>query len=124
MSTSTPTDSGNHRRPQLLSAEQVDEWAGVRLTDAQLTRLAAAIPYSSIPEAIATIVLEALDIGDDSDACRDPFDIGCRASLDDGQGWAGCCGHCADRMEHIHHGQDWGDECSPSDDGSRCTSRH
>ncbi len=44
MSTTTP-DLGNRLLPQLLSAEQVDEWAGVRLTVAQLHVLAKAIPH-------------------------------------------------------------------------------
>jgi hypothetical protein len=107
----------------LISAEQIDDWAGRRLTTDQLEQLAEAIPNSSIPEAIDTIVNEGLDLGDD-DACRDPFDTGCRESLDDGEGFAGCCGNCADRMEHLHDGGDWGDDCTPSTDGTRCTGRH
>jgi hypothetical protein len=107
----------------LISAEQIDEWAGRRLTADQLERLAEAIPNSSIPEAIDTIVNEALDLGDD-EACRDPFDTGCRESLEDGQGWAGCCGGCADRMEHLHHKHQWGEDCTPSNDGGHCTRCH
>ena len=108
----------------LISVEQVDQWAGRRLTTDQLQQLAEAIPHSSIPEAIATIVLEALDLGDDEYACRDPFDTGCRESLDDGEGFAGCCGSCADRMENLHRGREWGDGCTPSADGTHCTGRH
>lgn len=107
----------------LISAAQVDQWAGRRLTIDQLQELAEAIPNSSIPEAIDTIVNEALDLGDDQ-ACRDPFDTGCRESLDDGHGWAGCCGNCADRMEQLHHKHDWGEACTAADDGTHCTSCH
>ena len=104
----------------LMSAEQVEQWAGRRLTAGQLELLAEAIPNSSIPEAIDTIVNEAFDLGDE-DACRDPFGTGCRESLDDGEGFAGCCGGCADRMEQLHNAEDWGDDCSPSTDGTHCT---
>lgn len=107
----------------LISAEQVHQWARRRLTNDELHELAAAIPHSSIPEAIDTIVNEALDLGDDQ-ACRDPFNSGCRESLCGGEGFAGCCAGCADRMESLHHGSDWGDDCTPSADGTRCTSRH
>lgn len=113
----TPTES---TVTQLISRDQAEEWAGVRLTDEQLERLAAAIPNSSIPDAIATIVVDALEIGDDDAACRDPFNEDCREPLDDGQGWAGCCGGCADRMERLHNEHDWGDNCQPSNDGQRC----
>lgn len=34
------------------------------------------------------------------DRCRDPFDENCRAPLDDGEGWDGACGNCADRLEN------------------------
>ena len=104
---------------QLITPEQADNWAGFRLTSGQLERLSAAIPQSSIPDAIATI-FDGFDIGDDDAACRDPFDEGCRESLDDGQGWAGCCGGCADRMEGLHSEDEWGDDCQPSEDRSRC----
>ena len=59
----------------LISAEQVDPWAGRRLTNDQLQHLAEAIPNSSIPGAIDTIVNEAIDLGNE-DACRDPFGTG------------------------------------------------
>ena len=104
---------------QLISPEQADDWAGFRLTSGQLERLSAAIPHSSIPDAIATI-FDGFDISDDDAACRDPFDEGCRESLDDGQGWAGCCGGCADRMEGLHAGSEWGDDCQPSEDHRGC----
>ncbi len=34
------------------------------------------------------------------DRCRDPFDENCRAPLDDGEGWNGACGSCADRLDN------------------------
>lgn len=53
-----------HGRPfELISRGQAEEWAGVKLTDAELERLREAIPNSSIPDAIDTIVHEALGIG-------------------------------------------------------------
>lgn len=63
---------------------------------------------------------------DDEDICKDPFGEACRSSLDDSQGWAGCCGNCADRMEGLHNPEDatedsdWGDDCVISEDGSYC----
>ncbi|SHV17487.1 Uncharacterised protein [Mycobacteroides abscessus subsp. abscessus] len=65
------------------------------------------------------------DFGDE-DICKDPFNEGCRESLDDGQGWAGCCGNCADRMEGLHNPEDdagdneWGGDCAISEGGSYC----
>lgn len=45
----------------LISREQADEWAGgPPLNDDEYERLAAAIPFSSIPDAIETIVNEAI----------------------------------------------------------------
>jgi hypothetical protein len=124
LSTGRPT-APTSPLPSLISPAHVDEWAGVRLSDAQFAALAAAIPHSSIPQAIETIVHDALEVDDDSDACRDPFGDGCRQSVADGEGWAGCCGTCADRMEQIHDASDyWGDQCSPSADGTRCTTCH
>ena len=41
----------------------------------------------------------------DEDVCGDPFDESCRASLDDGEGFDGYCGNCADRLEAQGH---WG----------------
>lgn len=35
---------------------------------------------------------------DADDICSDPYDEGCTASLDDGEGWNGACGNCADRQ--------------------------
>lgn len=62
---------------------------------------------------------------DDDDVCSDPHEEGCRASLDDGEGFDGYCGNCADRLEAQGH---WGHHdasrrkaapmTSPSDGGS------
>jgi len=54
---------GNEPPLELVSREQVETWSGVTLTDAELERLRAAIPNSSIPDAVDTIVHEALGIG-------------------------------------------------------------
>ncbi|MBX9918670.1 MAG: hypothetical protein K2Y33_02385 [Mycolicibacterium frederiksbergense] len=35
---------------------------------------------------------------DSEDICSDPFEEGCTDSLDDGEGWNGACGNCADRQ--------------------------
>jgi hypothetical protein len=40
---------------------------------------------------------------DDEDVCSDPHEEGCRASLDDGEGFDGYCGNCADRLEDQGH---------------------
>lgn len=40
----------------LLTREQIEEWAGRALSDAEIERLEGAIPWSSIPEAINVIV--------------------------------------------------------------------
>jgi hypothetical protein len=45
----------------------------------------------------ATTTDFAADGLDDRDVCRDPFDEGCTAPLDDGEGWNGAYGNCADR---------------------------
>lgn len=34
----------------------------------------------------------------DSEICSDPYDEGCYASHDDGEGYDGACGSCADRQ--------------------------
>ncbi|WP_165759258.1 MULTISPECIES: hypothetical protein [Mycolicibacter] len=45
----------------LISREQASEWSGgTPLTDEEYERLAEAIPFSSIPDAIDTIVNEAI----------------------------------------------------------------
>lgn len=54
---------GHDRSFELISRDQAEEWAGVKLTDAELERLREAIPNSSIPDAIDTIVHEALGVG-------------------------------------------------------------
>ncbi|BBN50769.1 hypothetical protein [Mycobacterium avium] len=45
--------------------------------------------------------------GDADDVCRDPYNEGCTASLDDGEGWDGACGNCADRQYAEEHGLWW-----------------
>lgn len=44
-----------------LTREQLEEWAGRALTDAEMERLARAIPRSSIPDAIGVIALNMSD---------------------------------------------------------------
>ncbi len=39
-----------------LTREDIEEWAGRPLTDEEVARLDDALPYSSVPEAVATIV--------------------------------------------------------------------
>ncbi|AOS94897.1 MULTISPECIES: hypothetical protein [Mycobacterium avium complex (MAC)] len=60
----------------------------------------------------------------DDELCRDPFEEGCQESLEGSEGWAGCCGNCADRMERLHNESDWGDDCIASEDGRRCLTCH
>lgn len=45
-----------------ITRQQLEEWAGRRLTDEQVERLDGCIPNSSIPEAIGVIVAEALNL--------------------------------------------------------------
>lgn len=40
----------------IITRAQLDEWAGRHLADYEIERLAKAIPHSSIPDAIGTIV--------------------------------------------------------------------
>lgn len=47
---------------------------------------------------------------DADDICCDPYEEGCTASLDDGEGWNGACGNCADRQYAEEEGQWWLDE--------------
>ena len=44
----------------LLTRAQIDAWAGTTVTDDELVELGDAIPNSSIPDAIETIVNEAI----------------------------------------------------------------
>ncbi|GAT04981.1 hypothetical protein [Mycolicibacterium fortuitum] len=45
------------------------------------------------------------DIEDPDDTCSDPFEQGCTALLDDGEGWDGACGNCADRQDNVAEAQ-------------------
>lgn len=59
---------------------------------------------------------------DRDDICSDPCEEGCTASLDDGEGWNGACGNCADRQYAEEEGQGWLDDdidVVPGDEGSR-----
>ncbi|MDZ4270815.1 MAG: hypothetical protein U1D00_34975 [Mycobacterium sp.] len=47
---------------------------------------------------------------DTDDICCDPYEEGCTASLDDGEGWNGACGSCADRQYADEEGPWWRDE--------------
>lgn len=40
---------------------------------------------------------------DDDEVCSDPFEEGCKLSLNDGAGYDGACGSCADRLEAAGH---------------------
>lgn len=57
-----------------LTRDQLECWAGVSLTDEQVEELGECIPNSSIPEAIATIVSDALGITDFTDETWLKFD--------------------------------------------------
>ena len=50
-----------------LTREQLESWAGCFLTDDQIDRLDEAVPNSSIPEAIGTIVGSMTDDEDDEE---------------------------------------------------------
>lgn len=54
---------------------------------------------------------------DREDICSDPFDEGCTASLDDGEGWNGACGNCADRQYAKEEGQWWQDSADDENNG-------
>lgn len=45
-----------------LTGEQIEAWAGGPLSDEQVDRLAECIPHSSIPDAVETIVTEAMGV--------------------------------------------------------------
>ncbi|PJE00768.1 MAG: hypothetical protein CK429_36160 [Mycobacterium sp.] len=60
-----------------------------------------------------TTTRAAEDTSDDldtDDICSDPYEEGCTASLDDGEGWNGACGNCADRQYAEEEGQWWLDD--------------
>lgn len=44
------------KTPVILTRDQIEEWAGTRLTPCEIERLTNAIPHSSIPEAVGEIV--------------------------------------------------------------------
>jgi len=46
---------------------------------------------------MASTPIESVDV-DADDICCDPYEEGCTASLNDGEGWNGACGNCADRQ--------------------------
>ena len=52
---------------------------------------------------LVRLVFSDEDTDDDDDVCSDPFDEGCRMSLNDGEGYDGVCGSCADRLEDAGH---------------------
>lgn len=53
---SGPDVAAGERSWELISKEQAEEWAGRALTDKDMDRLDDAIPHSTIPDAIGTIV--------------------------------------------------------------------
>ncbi|MGJ6127331.1 hypothetical protein QN239_32650 [Mycolicibacterium sp. Y3] len=60
---------------------------------------------------------DTVDDLDTDDICSDPYEEGCTASLDDGEGWNGSCGNCADRQYAEEEGQWWlGDADAPAAD--------
>ncbi len=54
--TTTETASGTPAPVSLITREQVQQWAGRDLSDVELERLQRCVLYSSIPDAISTIV--------------------------------------------------------------------
>jgi len=65
---------------------------------------------------------QSLSDTDRDDICSDPFDEGCMASLDDGEGWDGACGNCADRQaakEEEQGRQDGADDENNGEGGDR-----
>lgn len=60
---------------------------------------------------------QALSDTDRDDICSDPFDEGCTASLDDGEGWDGACGNCADRQAAKEEEQGWQDGADDENNG-------
>lgn len=54
-------------------------------------------------------------VADRDDLCSDPYEEGCAASLDDGEGWNGACGNCADRQYAEEEGQWWLDDDTADD---------
>lgn len=58
---------------------------------------------------MASTPIESVDV-DADDICCDPYEEGCTASLNDGEGWNGACGNCADRQYAEEEGQWWLDE--------------
>ncbi|MBY0285574.1 MAG: hypothetical protein K2X52_00260 [Mycobacteriaceae bacterium] len=61
---------------------------------------------------------QALSDTDRDDICSDPFDEGCMASLDDGEGWDGACGNCADRQAAAdEEEQGWQDGADDENNG-------
>ncbi|CAL9677537.1 hypothetical protein SUDANB95_07862 (plasmid) [Actinosynnema sp. ALI-1.44] len=59
-------DASGERSWELISKDQAEEWAGRALTDEDMDRLDDAIPHSSIPDAISTIVC-SFDLDEDDD---------------------------------------------------------
>lgn len=57
----------DHEAPLVIPRDIIEEWAGDMLHPEDFDRLAAAIPHSSIPDAISTIVGEALTDHDADD---------------------------------------------------------
>lgn len=51
----------------VLDPELIHEWTGYRLTREQMNRLATCLPHSSVPEAIGTILSQALGLTPDEE---------------------------------------------------------
>jgi hypothetical protein len=67
----------------------------------------------------ATHTADSADVDfDTDDICCDPYEEGCTASLDDGEGWNGACGNCADRQYAEEEGDWWLDD-DDADDAPR-----
>lgn len=56
---------GDTESTELITRDQVESWLGHKLTDEDYDRLEQAIPNSSIPDAIRTIVSEAMGVNSD-----------------------------------------------------------
>jgi hypothetical protein len=76
-----------------FTREQVEAWAGRKLTGDQMQDLEDALPNSSFPECISTIVAH-MDLDDETCSAE-----GCEESLDDNEGYDGLCGTHADQAE-------------------------
>lgn len=97
---------------QLINCSEGDHISGVcRVAPPGEERAADSFPGDTAGGSLMTTA-PADDAAADTegdDTCSDPFDEGCTASLDDGEGWDGACGNCADRQAATEEEQCWED---------------